>query len=531
MKIRAILLTALVSVALAACSDDDPKGSGDNDDNDEVTFDPTSDAADAGDYDAGMPYTIDNVQVTEGESSQIAVEDYLNRLVQEQTAANSDDADLWNSWLDDQLAALPEAKEEVADELGANTTEEVLLGIKSTRYTYKTVDASGNSVYLSGVIVYPRFALGVLEVFSMPNNVIIGCHVTICSDKEAPSNFPAWLADGIGGVKALATDVGMLALHAHSNSTKSLVIIPDYEGYGETVDRAHPYLYQSVTARQVLDGVAGGLSLYKALTGNDCSKLNSMSVGYSQGGSVSMAVHKYIETHNLADKYNYLGSVCGDGPYDPLTHMMKYVEENKVNMPRVLPLIIKGMVDANPYIKGKYTSDDFMSADLVASGALDDIASKQFTTDDINDRVKAYSKANGDCLTNSDGVCTFEKMVTEGLYKYFTGQSMTRSAAKPYVALAKALELNNLTKEWTPTLPMICFHSVGDEVVPFCNYESAKSAFSSSGVFRGVRYTGKTQSHVGTGTTYYLLYEGGLVSAILNGTWKSWAVETNQGGI
>ncbi|MCC8176765.1 MAG: lipase family protein [Bacteroidales bacterium] len=530
MKFRTLLFAALVSVALASCSDDDPS-SGDKDDNEEITFDPKADAADAGDYDAGMPYTIDNVQVTAGESEDIELEEYLSRLVEAHTGGNADDADLWNQWLDDQLASIPEAKEEAADEYGANTVEEVLLGIKATRYTYTSVDASGQRVWLSGVVVYPRLTIGLVDIYSMPKNIIIGCHVTICSDKEAPSNFPAWLADGISGAKALATDVGMLALHAHRNSTQSLVIIPDYEGYGETVDRAHPYLYQSVTARQVLDGIAAGISVCKGATGNDCSNLNSISVGYSQGGSVSMAVHKYIETHGLADTYHYLGSVCGDGPYDPLTHMMKYVEENKVNMPCVLPLIIKGMVDANPYIKGKYTADSFMSTDLVASGALDDIASKAYTTDDINDRIKAYSTAHDNCLTNADGVCTFEKMVVPGLYKYFTGQSMTRSEAKPYVALAKALELNNLTKDWTPTLPMICFHSVGDEVVPFCNYESAKSAFSGSGYFRGVRYTGMTQSHVGTGTTYYLLYEGGLVNAVLNGSWKNWAVETNQGGI
>lgn len=530
MKFRALLFAALVSVALASCSDDDPKNNGDDDD-EVTTFDPKADAADAGDYDAGNPYTVDNVQVTQGQSSDINLKDFYSRVIEETSNNNDGNASLWADWAEQQLNQLPELTQEVADEYGANTTEEILLGIKATRYTYKTIDAAGQAVWLSGVIVYPRFWLGALELFSMPSNIIIGCHVTICSDKEAPSNFPAWLADGISGAKALATDVGMLALHATGASTSSLVIIPDYEGYGETANRAHPYLYQSVTARQVMDGVSAGIALCKTITGNDCSNLKSLSVGYSQGGSVSMAVHKYIETHGLADVYHYLGSVCGDGPYDPLTHMMKYVEDNKVNMPCVLPLIIKGMVDANPYINGKYTADAFMSESLVASGTLDDIASKNYTTDDINDRIKAYSKANGKCLTNSDGVCTFEQMVTPGLYKYFTGQSMTRSQAKPFVALAKALELNNLTKDWTPTLPMICFHSVGDEVVPFCNYESAKSAFASSGVFRGIRYTGKTQSHVGTGTTYYLLYEGGLVKAILNGSWKSWSVESEQGGI
>jgi hypothetical protein len=43
-----------------------------------------------------------------------------------------------------------------------------------------------------------------------------------------------------------------------------LVILADYEGYGHTASRPHPYLYQELTARQVVDAVRYGIALYKA---------------------------------------------------------------------------------------------------------------------------------------------------------------------------------------------------------------------------------------------------------------------------
>jgi hypothetical protein len=37
--------------------------------------------------------------------------------------------------------------------------------------------------------------------------------------------------------------------------------MPDYEGYGVSIDRPHPYLAEAVTARQVVDALTYGLEL------------------------------------------------------------------------------------------------------------------------------------------------------------------------------------------------------------------------------------------------------------------------------
>ena len=156
------------------------------------------------------------------------------------------------------------------------------------------------------------------------NNVIIGCHVTITSNKECPSRYSdegSW-----------DSDVSMLMNHAssglviHSSQWDmpyyNLVILPDYEGYGATRAHAHPYLYQELTARQVVDATRYGISLYK--TDSKVNKVRhpfrdgwrSICVGYSQGGSVALATQRFIEQNGLTDELHLGGSVCGDGPYD-----------------------------------------------------------------------------------------------------------------------------------------------------------------------------------------------------------------------
>lgn len=492
-----MLIAAATMLAFTACSDDDDE---------QVIDTPQPDEAEVVIPDFGTPFKGEAIVYNVTANGSVNLQEQLNSIEQEMCGGNSEDSDLWQQWIEAQRDSL----EEASDRLGANGSS--MFGYDWQTYTYKSVDCEGSEITLSGLISYPMsgwFSYSYPE----PENIIIGCHVTITSDKERPSKFASY-----------STDVGMLSMHASTSSTQSLVIMPDYEGYGATKSRAHPYLYQELTARQVIDGVYAGLAIYEKkyhkMTGKP-----TVALGYSQGGSVAMAVHRYIEENNLAEELNFKGSVCGDGPYDPVRHMRQYVSDGVVKMPCVLPLIIKGMVDSNPYIRGKYTAADYLSEGLIASGALDDIASKNYTTDEINDRILAYSKKNGNCLTNPSGVCTMEKMCSTGLYQYLRGASMSDEEAKPYAALIKALELNNLVADWTPQHGIYTFHSTRDEVVPYCNYETAASAWKHTNFWRGRPYAGSSWGHVDCGTKFYLWKEGSMVRALLNDSWKDESVE------
>lgn len=382
---------------------------------------------------------------------------------------------------------------------GGNTRSDFMDEQSSTwydmywfRYRYPSINANGEPITLSALAAFPD------EDPDYINNVIIGCHVTITSNKEAPSEYyltGSW-----------QTDVGMLMWHASSGTTfhkpesnplyYNLVILPDYEGYGLTKDLPHPYLYQELTARQVVDATRYGIALYQnssviAEYRNPFRPgWKTASVGYSQGGSVAMATHRFIEQNGLDDELHFAGSVCGDGPYDPIAHVRYYIRENGglLNMPVVLPLILKGMLDSNPYMR-EHKMEDYLVKRFIDTGIVQWIVDKndpgkEKTTDDITKALDDLYENHGfnDILLD-DGKAYINNLMVPQVYAYFnnpdnfinlpTGRGVCED-------LHMALESNNLTMGWTPTHPVKLWHYGSDTVVPYDNALSAKNNLGSN---------------------------------------------------
>ena len=406
----------------------------------------------------------------------------------------------------------------MTDEGGASLT-----GAKLYSYTYPSVDADGNTVTLSSLMAVPTKML-IDNVMAKPNNLIIGCHVTITSNYECPTEY-----NKSGGVLSWKTDVGMLIDYTRYDAIRnpcSLVIMPDYEGYGVSKNRAHPYLYQELTARQVVDAVRSGLALYEQNIGffsfshfEDGWK--SVCVGYSQGGSVALATHRFIEENGLAEELHFAGSVCGDGPYDPVAHLGYYMnddgetyngssqrtqhEKATVSMPIVMPLILKGMCDRNPFMRQHQVSD-YLTAKFLRTGVIDfinakseDKKEKQYSTGDINkafrnmrEHGKRYSYyderqlpglAQGiytpyemqEMLYKDDGDNVHGKLVqmmTESAFGYFnslSSNSPVPSDRGVMKDLHRALASNARVSGWTPSHRIAFYHSTYDTVVPYEN--------------------------------------------------------------
>lgn len=392
--------------------------------------------------------------------------------------------------------------------------------VKLYSYTYPSVDADGNAVRLSSLMAVPTRM--VINSFAKPSNLVIGCHVTITSNFECPTEY-----NRSGGTLSWMTDVGMQIFYARYDIIRQpccLVILPDYEGYGATKDRAHPYLYQELTARQVTDAVRYGLALYKANidSGEKFAEFEegwkSVCVGYSQGGSVSLATHRFIEENGLSSELHFAGSVCGDGPYDPLEHLRYYMQDNgttydggnktqhereTVSMPIVMPLILKGMCDRNPFMRqhkvSDYLSDMFLNIGVInfINAKSQSKKEKQYSTDNINDEFKNYRKHGKNYYYHDDDgklqIGSYspsqiqemlykeadsnvhgkmEKMLTERAFNYF--RSLQQDAEVPagrgvMEDLHRALASNSLVSGWTPTHRIGFYHSTYDTVVPYAN--------------------------------------------------------------
>ncbi len=388
-------------------------------------------------------------------------------------------------------------------------------------YKYPSVDADGNVIYLSALIGIPHN----FGSFAIADNVIIGCHETITSNYECPSDY---IVNG-----SIQSGNGMMLCYTRYDFTRQpccLVIMPDYEGYGITKNRPHPYLYQELTARQVVDAVRSGLAWYKShWWGRLNPNWKSVAIGYSQGGSVALATHKFIELNNLAEELHFAGSVCGDGPYDPVAHLRYYMKDNgetydgtnktihepeKVSMPIVMPLILKGMCDSNPLMKQHYV-EDYLSMDFLFTESILFLECKQcedpddqYNTDRINeeyldmlkngklalyfkrfheygdnyavmskqcspsDYAKVLERYNPGFLKDAVAHGKLAGMMTPTCLEYF--RNLTPDTPVPTEPglmedLHRALESNNLTKGWTPQNRIAFFHSTYDTVVPYEN--------------------------------------------------------------
>ena len=481
------------------------------------------------------------------ESGEMTTQAILEDMIEDHMDMQTDDDVIYTDYAKSELKLLADAN------VGTRAGEDGEPGIDKTAklaYTtvrYTTTSVDGSQKEMSELIVWP-----ISYIFSdpSPKNLIIGCHCTITSNDQRPTNF---------NKLTYRTDVGMLALYAQEGllTGNCLVVIPDYEGYGATKDSPHPYCNRDVTARQVIDGAKFAIGWMERNRNIKMKKgWKSVAVGYSQGGAVAAGVARYYLENNMTG-LNLQGAVCGDGPYDPLATLKQYISDDRMYMPVAGALLLKGVVDTNKELKAlgcKY--EDFVTEAFLKTGIFEWLKGKDLTTDNIQARLQEHSKLNGgsgggftmqvwntqsksyetyagsyveknagNWKTDANGAfsyCTVDQCLRPEVIEYFkTGSVPTGYSSVKLDALKQALAENCLTygDKWMPSqgnTPFIFFHSTRDEVVPACNYESVKSVWGIDRI-QGHPYESGTYLHVNSGAAFYARYVNNFVYPLLKG--------------
>ncbi len=422
------------------------------------------------------------------------------------------------------------------------------------KYEYPSVDAEGNQVMLSSIAACPT-ASDTKET----RDVVIGTHITITSNAECPSNtntgftesdwgilmslaggkkiklgavsntlfaIGSYLLPGIGPYIWGGFGIAMEVYSAEPSNNYNLVIMPDYEGYGNTSNRSHPYLYQELTARQVVDATRYGIDLYnhadqtKSFRHPLRSNFRTMSCGYSQGGSVALATHRFIEQNGLTDELHFVGSICGDGPYDPISTLMYYVgrdlDNKKMSMAVVLPLIIKGMLDSNPYMK-THKAEDYFTQEFLNTGIMNWLNNKQMTTDEIAEKWGQMAKNGETTIFDTNGKALMRDIMNEQCYNYFLAlynqyQNVYSTQGIPLPEhrgvmedLHFALASNDITTGWIPQHTIMLFHSNSDTVVPYDNLTKAENSINAEAGSGWISIHKSTlgHDHVDSGTDFF----------------------------
>ena len=296
--------------------------------------------------------------------------------------------------------------------------------------TYPSTDADMNPVTLSGKVMLPKGR--------KPKRLILVSHYTVGSNAEAPSN--CFSLEGV----LVKLGYGL--------------IIPDYRGYGVTVNQIHPYLVMQETAFNVTDMYFAVRDWLKAV-GMEPEKEDIYLMGYSQGGATTIAVEYLCEdVYNDPESEWYVPIhrvFAGGGPYDVKATFERFVTTDTAGYPVAVPLVLQGMIKGNNL--------NIAMSDLM----------QPWLCDKIDDWVnsKRYSTAQINTFIN-----------TKVTHEILTEEAMNQTSDK-VAELYKAMTENSITSfNWVPKSSVYIMHSMDDEVVPYTNATNAKTKWKNANV-------------------------------------------------
>lgn len=301
-------------------------------------------------------------------------------------------------------------------------TDALTCSIRQVSGIYNTVDAYGKPVWLSGAVYYPKS--GTI------NGIIVSCHYTVCADYEVPSQscfMDAWLA------------------------TKGYVVVmPDYMGYGSTVDSIHPYMQAELTVHHILD-MALAVRPFFADEGLTILSDEIILMGYSQGAHAAMHALKWVEEAATNEyktaQLRVKRCCCGGGPYYVSDFYRRCVRNNHISIPCGVPLLVLGM---EPGWNWKSTAQPFANSNdyrtrLFSAYSLanyqDWILSKRYTVDQLST-----------CI----GTGTLTEILSNKACDLWSTESK---------AFQNVLTKHDVPSTYAPQTEVWIFHSLDDDII------------------------------------------------------------------
>lgn len=319
-------------------------------------------------------------------------------------------------------------KDAVKNSDGVAIADEIVVSYVSLAPDMKNLQV------VSGAITLPKDRANMY-------GIVLDNHYTITSDKECPS-------------QAAGTDIS----HIDMVGGAFCVVSTDYIGYGATKGMMHPYLNHEVCARHSIELAKIAVRILKEEF-NITGKM-MFNTGYSQGGGVAMAVHREMEKDpTLASQLGFVGTWCGDGPYDVESTTKFYLENaDRVSYPVALPLLVEGFLSSAPTsLKGDLEFADFFNSKMTSAGLESWMSKREQTSTQINKRMADV--VGGGTLKVSD-IFSPEMAVESG------------ALMQKYLQFART---NDMTKGWQPAkYPLRVIHWLDDDVVPVINAVNAQ---------------------------------------------------------
>jgi pimeloyl-ACP methyl ester carboxylesterase len=292
------------------------------------------------------------------------------------------------------------------------------------KITYYTT-LNGNKVLASGLLGIPK---------NMPTTpaLLSAQHGTMFRDADAPSNFPSTFSGFELGASA-----------------GFVTVIPDFIGYGESKAIVHPYYDMQSSAAAVVDIIKATKYYLESQKTAISDKL--FLLGYSEGGYVTMAAQREIET-NKSHNLTLTAAAEGAGGYDLTTMLAKVANVSTYATPSFLALFIQSY--NTTYNFNRPLTDYFMPEYAAKIPAL-------------LDGSKTREQIDQELTTSPSALLSTA---------FFNGLSnpAAESDFKAKIAV-------NSFPDWYPVSPTRMYHGTADEAVFFETSQTTYSRFISAG--------------------------------------------------
>jgi len=291
------------------------------------------------------------------------------------------------------------------------------------KVVYKTT-FQGKEIQVSGL-------LGIPQNTPMPPALLSAQHGTMFRQADSPSNYP----NTFSGFELFA-GIGFAT------------IIPDFIGYGDSQSIFHPYYDQAASAATVVDMIKA--TQYYLETQQVALSKHLFLVGYSEGGYVTMAAQKEIET-NAAHNLTLTAVAAGAGGYDLLGMLSTITTVPSYATPSFLAFIVQAYDITYAWNR---PLTDFFQAPYAAAipGLLDGTKTREQI----------------DAALTTDPAALFTPTFYANL-KSSTGETVLKQ---------KLLDNSFLT--WVPQTPTRLFHGTADQSVFYQTSESTYNRFKAA---------------------------------------------------
>jgi alpha-beta hydrolase superfamily lysophospholipase len=306
----------------------------------------------------------------------------------------------------------------------ANYAPLIQYDVDFFKLTYKTT-YNGNVIEASGLLGIPKNTPGTPALLSAQ-------HGTMFSDADAPSNFPT----GFSGFELFA-------------SAGFVTVIPDFIGYGTSKDIVHPYYDMKHSALAVVDLIKAAKYYLKTQNKSISEKL--FLIGYSEGGYVTMAAQKEIET-NTVHNLTLTAAAEGAGGYDITGMLAKIATVPTYADPSFLALFIQGY---NTTYKYNRPLTDYFSEPYAS--AIPQLLDGSKNRDQVNSQLT---------------------MAPSSLFNTTFYNNLLNPAAE---TAFKAQVAANSFPMWYPKSPTRMYHGTADEDVFFETSQSTYDKFKAAG--------------------------------------------------